>query len=300
MDGNLPAAGLNIEQFEQGLKRTLIGGIAYAVTTKHLCFADSEIEGIEALRERFAGFVDAQFDYMVRNARTRARNQQMFAGYDCKVVSLGTDCLSRTIPTRWGLKPPKALGERTHPFDLAVHPYEALCQVLDGDFATYLDTAQLAMGGRNYVIHKRLKIQFNHEIGEKFSENDYAYFLDFYKRRINNFREDTANYPVLFILHMVNNHVPAELYDILARRLTRDDWRLLVINTSDTPYDDGAAAAPGRMLLQHVPYPYAGYVWHVVPHFTTPGGQAFERRIVAAVQRTIVENFRRRDEAPAT
>jgi hypothetical protein len=54
------------------------------------------------------------------------------------------------------------------------------------------------------------------------------------------------------------------------------------------------------MLLHHVPYPYPNFVWHMAPHFTTAGGQAFERRIVAAVQRTIVENFRRRDEAPAT
>ncbi len=295
MDGPLNTASLNTDLFEHGLKKMLFGGIAHAVTTKQLYLNEGDIDAVDALRERTVRFVDEQFEYMVRNARTRARNQRFFADYDYKVVSLGIDCLSRTIPTRWGLKPPKALGERTHPFDLAVHPYETLCAVLAEDFESYLDTAQLAMSPRHYVVHKRLKIQFNHEIGDMFADNQYAHFIECYRRRIANFREDVNNHPVLFILHMTSNHVPTELAEILSRRLARDDWRLLVINTSDRPYDDAAlAAASPRMRLHHVPYPYANYVWHTVPHFTTPGGQTFERRIVCAVREAIVENFQRR------
>lgn len=293
MDGHLSPPAFTTDHFENAVRKMFFGGITYAVSTKHLDLGEREIAEIEALHERLAGFVNDQFAFLLRNARERADHQKRMAAIDCKVVSLGTDCLSRTLPTRWGLKLPKALGERTHPFDLAVHPYEAVCQVLADDFASYCEPSQLMVGGRNYVVHKRLKIQFNHEIGEAYAENNFSYFREIYERRVNNFRKDVANNPVLFVIHMTSNHVPTELYNILRLRLRRDDWRLLVLNTSADPYD-AAAAAPQEMLLHHVPYPYPGYVWHTAPHYSSEAGQDFERRLVAILRQTIEDHFPRR------
>ena len=38
-----------------------------------------------------------------------------------KIVSLGWDCLPRTIFTWWGIKKTKENGELSYPFDLSMH-----------------------------------------------------------------------------------------------------------------------------------------------------------------------------------
>lgn len=293
MDASSPDPGLQIEAFERRVQHLFFSGLTYLATTKRLDLTDHQIAEIESARQRLMAFIDGQFAYIIRNATERARNQRLFSDYEYKLISLGVDCLSRTLPTRWGLKPPKARGERTHPFDLAVHPYEAVCQLLETDFAGYLDPADLALSGRGYVVHKTMKIHFNHEVGEDYAANDFEKFIATYEKRIANFREDVSNHPVLFVIHMETNELPIALYDILTRRSGRDDWHLLAINTSDQPYA-GAAVVPERLHLAHVPSPPRPFVWHLVQHFTTPEGYAFERRIVAALRQAVVGNFRRR------
>jgi hypothetical protein len=287
---------LDFAYFEQTAQKLLYSTVGYPVTTTRCALGDSEIEQVEQLRDRFLGFAQRLFDYSLRNARVRRQHQMTFQHYDYKIISLGTDCLSRTIPTRWGLKPPKLMGERTHPFDLALHPYEALCRILDSDFRDYLDPNLLIMAGRNYVVHRTLKVQFNHEIGDEYAADGFAAFLDLYNRRIRNFREDTANHKILFILHMVSNHIPVELCEILQKWMPHTDWRLLAINTSDRAY---GLASPGTtppgLILAHIPYPYEGYVWHLLPHFTTAGGEAFDAKVVETVRQAIVDNFHPRD-----
>ncbi len=288
MDGQTGRSEIDCAIFEQAFRKLLQGAVTHPVATKCLDLAEAEIAELERLRERLHEYSDQQLDFAVRNARARLANRQFFANYDYKLVSVGTDCLSRTIPTRWGLKPPKSLGERTHPFDLAVHPYEAVCEVLDRDFEEYLDVKWLGMNNLNYVIHKKLKVHFNHEKGENFSANEYSYFIEQYRRRINNLREDIANHPILYVLHITASRVPCQLYEILARGTPRG-FALLAISTADDPFEEATAAdAPPGMILEHIPYPYAGYVWHIPAHYASPAGQAFDRRIVAAVRRTIV------------
>ena len=300
MDGQTGRSGLDCVAFEQAFRKLLQGAVTHPAATKCLDLAEADIAELERLRERLHEFGDQQLDFAVRNTRTRLANRESLANYDYKLVSLGTDCLSRTIPTRWGLKPPKSLGERTHPFDLAVHPYEAVCEVLDRDFEDYLDVKWLGMNNLNYVFHKKLKVHFNHEKGETFSANDYSYFIEQYQRRINNLREDVASHPILYLLHLTASRVPCRLYEILARKSTHD-FTLLAISTANEPFDETATAdaLPG-LILEHIPYPYPGYVWHVPVHYASPAGQAFDRRIVAAVRRAIVERFPLRKPEPAS
>jgi hypothetical protein len=165
--------------------------------------------------------------------------------------------------------------------------------VLDGDFAGYLDSASLALSGRGYVVHKRLKIQFNHEIGEAYATNNFEKFITDYEKRIANFREDIANFPILFVIHLTTNQLPISLYEILTKRTRRDDWRLLAINTSEDAFEM-PAKLPERLHVAHVPYPSPKFVWHLAGDFATLEGYAFERRIVAALRQVLVANFRRR------
>lgn len=300
MDGQTGRSGLDCAVVEQAFRKLVQGTVVHSATTKCLDLAEADIAELERLRDRLQEYSDQQFDFAVRNARTRLANREILANYDYKLVSLGTDCLSRTIPTRWGLKPPKSLGERTHPFDLAIHPYEAVCEVLDRDFEDYLDVKWLGMNNLNYVIHKKLKVHFNHEKGETFSANEYSYFIEQYRRRIANLRQDIAGHPILYVLHLTASRVPCQLYEILARR-TPHGFALLAISTANEPFDETTAAdAPPGLILEHIPYPYAGYVWHIPAHYASPAGQAFDRRIVAAVRRAIVERFPLRVPGPAS
>lgn len=299
MDGQTGRLGLDPTVVEQAFRKLIHGTITHPASTECLDLAEAEIADLERLRDRLQEYADQQFDFAVRVARTRLTNRQIVANYDYKLVSLGTDCLSRTLPTRWGLKPSKSLGERTHPFDLAIHPYEAVCEVLDRDFEGYLDVNWLAMNNLNYVVHKQLKVHFNHEKGEIFSANDYSYFIEHYRQRINNLRDDIARHPILYVLHLTTYRIPRQLYEILARK-TPHGFTLLVISTADEPFDETTvAAAPPGMILEHIPYPYPGYVWHMPAHYASPAGQTFDRRIISAVRRAIVERFPLRVPAPA-
>lgn len=56
-----------------------------------------------------------------------------------KIVCLGYDCCMRTILTKLQYKPSKKEGELSMPFDLTIHPYEAMCEYLQTDFTDYFE-----------------------------------------------------------------------------------------------------------------------------------------------------------------
>lgn len=74
------------------------------------------------------------------------RRQQFLAAqhekniYGYKIVSLGCDCFSRTIPTLWGIKPRKKQGEKGCPFDLSDNPLPAVVKYLENDFKGYFNS----------------------------------------------------------------------------------------------------------------------------------------------------------------
>ena len=55
------------------------------------------------------------------------------------LVSLGYNCFGRMTFNYWGLKPRKADGEKTMPFDISVHPLSTVIKLLQTRFADYFD-----------------------------------------------------------------------------------------------------------------------------------------------------------------
>ena len=55
------------------------------------------------------------------------------------VISLGTNCFARMTLNLWGVKPRKADGEPSMPFDLSVHPLSVVTAYLKGRFEGYFD-----------------------------------------------------------------------------------------------------------------------------------------------------------------
>ena len=79
----------------------------------------ADLAEIDAGEERALALVGAAFAIMREQAVERRRNLEDFAGIE--IVSIGEDCFSRSVLTRWGLKKFAKLGEKSAPFDLSVH-----------------------------------------------------------------------------------------------------------------------------------------------------------------------------------
>jgi hypothetical protein len=78
----------------------------------------------------------------------------------------------------------------------------------------------------------------------------------------------------------------------MRNNLPHKNWLLIVINTSDQPYDArSASAVPPGMVLHHIPYPYAGYAWYLPQHYATPEGLVFDSKVVAVIRQAIVTQF---------
>ena len=56
---------------------------------------------------------------------------------DYTIISLGLNCLPRTLLTRWGLKPSKKLGEPSMPFDLAVFDQLEVTHCIKTEFCDF-------------------------------------------------------------------------------------------------------------------------------------------------------------------
>lgn len=108
-DASVQRDHLNLNDLDRQAKHLLHSGIAHLVMARRCDLSADDISQVECVRDRFLEFAQSIYDHMLYNARTRLQNQQELGRYDYKIVSLGTDCLSRVVPTRWGLKPPKNL-----------------------------------------------------------------------------------------------------------------------------------------------------------------------------------------------
>jgi hypothetical protein len=293
---------LDFTYAERQLRKHLLSTVVTPMIRDRYTSSAADLCELSALRGRIEEQTARIFDFVERCARVREQNRAAMALFEYKIVSLGLDCFSRTLPTRWGLKPPKSLGERTHPFDLSIHRYDAVREMVDTSFTGYLDPRHLALNDRPNVIHTRLNIDFNHEKGEAFAAEDFASFIELYRRRIENFLSDTRENHCLFVLHRRHEQPPLRLYDSLCRQMPHEHWHLLVVNTAQQPFArNQSVAIPDRLHLAHIPFPYTGYVWHDAQHFTTAEGERFEAQVVKRIRELILEHFPLRlRAAPAT
>lgn len=97
------------------------------------------------------------------------------------IISLGTNCFVRMTLNLWGLKPRKADGELSMPFDLSVHPLPVVVKLLETHFEGYFK--HIEFDEKNgYWINSELGIKFIHE-----KENNREAFIERYRKRIENF-----------------------------------------------------------------------------------------------------------------
>lgn len=258
--------------------------------------SDSDLEVLERAEAEAAAAVSRYFQRLGEMARCRNANLSRYDGVD--LLSLGFDCLGRTVPTRWGLKKPRCLGERSGPFDLAVHMPEVVTQLLLSDFEGYMNPPNLRYDpGLGYCVDERLRIHYNHEQGSRYAEDDFSELLAVYARRLDGFRLALQSpRPLLLVAHSpptmgVYQQQIDGLRDafrlVAARREAPTE--MLMIKTYDTasvsPSIQSFAEAGFTYLLTQLPA--EGYIWFEPQHFLSDVGFEWEKSIVTAIEDVI-------------
>jgi hypothetical protein len=261
--------------------------------TSRLGFSVSldDLAEIEAGEMQARQALDGAFAMMREQALARRRNLADFEGVE--VVSIGQDCFSRTVLTRWGLKKFSALGEKSGPFDLSVHRLPTTAQLIETDFDGYMTPSQLVYNAKlGYCQHTGLGTHFNHEKGPEFSEDGFAPLIARYASRIDNFQAVMASgRPTALVLHVLRPSQTGTgaaidgLWKVIERRWGGEARCLIAVNT----WPHGAEIVPTetrfpeRVTMIDIAYPAPKYVWHMPEHSFSEGGCAFEREVVTRV-----------------
>ena len=129
-----------------------------------------------------------------------------------EIVSLGLNCMPRTVLTHNGIKPSKAQGELSGPFDLVRHKLDSVIYYLGNDFKGYCDDLFFVPRKRCFIDF-RGKGVWNKPDGTKFfhdkdcDKNDIEKLTERITRRIKNFREIIKNEkPILFVINTIDNN----------------------------------------------------------------------------------------------
>jgi len=154
---------------EQSLVRRTLDGVVRELTTGRVDMSFQRSLEIQSIRSEF----EESFRYIELNHAEKLKNRLELSSLDYCIVSLGQNCLPRTLSTRWGIKKTRAEGELTCPFDLAIHTPSAIKAVLENSFAFYTEPQYFELSPDNIPKHTGYKIFFNHEKASEFIQNDF-------------------------------------------------------------------------------------------------------------------------------
>lgn len=207
------------------------------------------------------------------------------------IISLGKDCMSRTIPTRYGIKKTKNQGELTLPFDLAIHRYDAVCDIIKNHFDGYADPNNLEL--KNGIIqHKKYFVRYTHEKDQIFSENNFELLIKKYKRRVENFKSYILDDNILFISNFPL--YPLELYETIKK--TYPNLNFKILNFDVRPFDgielyrsDAFDNKNKDIIYIRSPIPNPNYIWWKEENYKSKDGNDFEKYIAYSIER-VFEN----------
>jgi hypothetical protein len=277
LDSGLEGSLTEIDGVHQKL-RALTHNLVRSVCLKHLDFGPEQLEAQEAL---VTGLL-ASFGYAREVVQIRQRNRANVLDHlDYTLVSLGYDCFPRTISTKMGLMPSRADGTLTCPFDLCVHPLNAVTELLRDDFAAYGEEGAYTLNAKGLAVHRRLSITFNHDRGESLFQNNFLGLRDFYARRARNFREYSSRDNAIFLLNLARrDHANfSQFHSVFRSRFPTKP--LLVI--CEVPLEE--IGTDTDLHLYQIPAiaPCGEYRWYAAEDFATERGKAFEFPIAEGI-----------------
>lgn len=228
---------------------------------------------LQNLKEKIKAILGKKYYFFMKSLWSK-RHSDLKQNYI--IVSLGCNCLSRAIPTEWGLKPNKQQGEKTYPFDLSTHDIKGIIYLLENDFKDYFDTIRRTDTGEWF--NDRFNFHYGHDADLKTIEE----FKTRYENRINNFREMLkTDKNVIFIYNTRNIGIDTleDLYNLnVALRKLRKNYRLFII----TELDKYSSFKDDNAFLSYnpLPLPYPQYSWFESKHRHTKKGLKYEQGIM--------------------
>jgi|GEM_PF-6259126 len=242
-------------------------------------------------------------------ASEKVRHFKTLAAYDYQIVSLGTNCLPCTVPTRWGLKPTRAMGEVRMPFDLAVHPIATVRDLFANDFTNYTGELDAEV---DYFVNKKYDIVFNHDrLPRAHSKtagsfdvdcilNDFSKTL---RARAENIKLALQNGNCIGLIVISSGgrkymSMQEELLADIRKHLRRFSSTNLLVSAvickdeSDIVPEDGIDHCFKYVL------PYAEYVWHEPEHYFSENGFRLEQSFSEFLAAIVMENMPLREVVP--
>ena len=215
-----------------------------------------------------------------------------------EIVSLGVNCLPRTILTRHGIKPRKADGELSCPFDLVAHRLDRIIYYLNNNFEDYFDDLSFKLRKRNVfdfrnkgIWVKEDETQFFHDKDCKI--NDREKLISRVSNRINNFNSIINNErPILFVLNITQkNGDIIELYNTLKKLRNGKFFKLAVLDFESvtefgTKFNDD-------IYVLRLPNPIDRYYtkWNTSKFIKSALGKYFEKNICDFIKNIIDIDF---------
>ena len=212
-----------------------------------------------------------------------------------EIVSLGCNCLPRTVLTRGGVKPSKKQGELSCPFDLVKHPIDCIIKYLNNDFDGYLDDLFFEVRKRNFLDFRKKGLwqktdgtKFFHDKDCKISDREKLETR--IKNRINNFRQIIkSDTPILFVFLVVENAEKIEeLYKTLKRLCPHKKFSLAVI---DLNYVMKSCPSDIHLLQLTEPIPKFDRNWNKNIYRNTKLGKYVEKNICCFVENILKKDF---------
>jgi hypothetical protein len=210
-----------------------------------------------------------------------------------EIVSLGVNCLPRTLLTRKNLKPRKAQGELSCPFDLVSHEPERITHYIENDFAGYFDDLSFRVRSKGWwdfrkkgLWEKSDNTQFFHDKDCKI--NDREKLVNRVSKRMDNFRKILENEkPIIFVQSLKHTEDIENLYSVLKKKRGNKPFKLAILDFNDVvkkEYDD--------IYIFKIPYPniqkYEVY-WNKKRNYDSKEGRAFEDAVKISIEKVISE-----------
>lgn len=200
-----------------------------------------------------------------------------------EITSLGCNCIPRTILTRQKIKPRKADGELSCPFDLVVHEAKRVTHYLKTDFANYFDDLYYHTYKRNWFDFRGKGIwskpdgtHFFHDKDCK--QNDKEKLIQRVSQRIENLRAILKNErPIIFVHYLLRGEDVENLYKELKRIRGDKPFELAVFDFAHLLNKE----IDGVHVLKE-PFPNEKYLnqWNRKKCYNSSFGKEFEAKIV--------------------
>ncbi|MCG5058932.1 MAG: hypothetical protein KA714_13315 [Limnoraphis sp. WC205] len=213
------------------------------------------------------------------------------------IISLGMGCLPRTVLTRQGYKRTKAQGELTLPFDLALHSYDGLCEIIKSGFKDYCNPAFLRITQDEsdyYIDHVKYHVRFNHESIDNrhriYAANNYKKLVERYQARITNFYHYIENNNILFVC---NYHLyPKQLNQIIKSVFPELTYKIIALNLFHPKHSSKFNCSSIQEDEEEIdyypmPFPSDNYNWWEAKYFNTGVGIEFENRIGTIISKYV-------------